>query len=67
MAAAKVGGCIIDNMCDKSGFNLGVTTVEYDSENRLWGVTKSYGFAKSGIVIIDQDTGEIVRALLQKQ
>lgn len=64
--AARVGGYIIDNMCDKNGLNFGHVTVEYDAANRLWKVTKSYGFTKGGFVIINQDTGEIIEALLQK-
>lgn len=65
--AAKVGSAIIDNMCNKNGFHFGFITVEYDGTNRLWEVNKAYGlFNQGGFVIIKQDTGEIIRALLNK-
>ena len=64
--AARVGSIIIDNMCNRSGFNVGFISVEYDGANRLWLVNKSYYFSQGGCVVIRQDTGEIVRALLNK-
>ena len=64
--AVRVGGAIIDNMCNKGAFHIGVTTVEYDRVNRLWKVDKNYLFSQGGSVIIQQDTGEILRALLNK-
>lgn len=64
--AARVGSIIIDNMCNKSVFDVEFITVEYDGTNRLWKVNKSYLFSQSGFVIIKQDTGEIIRALLNK-
>ena len=64
--AARVGGAIVDNMCDKSIFNVGFISVEYDDANRLWKINKSYLFSQGGFVVIEQDTGEIVRALLNK-
>lgn len=64
--AAKIGSAILDNMCNASVFDLfRFTYVEYDEFNRVWRVTKSY-VRTSGIVLIDQDTGEIIRALFQK-
>ena len=64
--AARIGSAVLDNMCNASGFGLfRFTYVEYDEANRVWRVTKSY-VRTSGIVIIDQDTGEIIRALFQK-
>lgn len=64
--AARIGSAIIDDMCDKGALDIGFVTVEYDSSNRLWKVTKSYLFSRGGYAVIDQDTGRIVRALLQK-
>ncbi len=64
--AAKIGGVIIDNMCNKGAFSIGFITVEYDAANRLWRVNKGYLFSQGGFVVIKQDTGEIVRALLNK-
>lgn len=64
--AARIGSAVLDNMCNASSFGLfRFTYVEYDEANRVWRVTKSY-VRTSGIVIIDQDTGEIIRALFQK-
>lgn len=53
-------------MFDQGAFNFGIIRVEYDGENRLWEVSKSVGLTRAGFVIIDQDTGEIVRALFEK-
>lgn len=64
--AARVGSIIIDNMCDKCIFNVGFITVEYDGANRLWKINKSYFFSQGGFVVIEQDTGEIIKALLNK-
>jgi len=64
--AARVGGGIIDSMLDKSVFDFGHTTVRYDAENRLWKVTRGYLFDQGGFVIIEQDTGRVVKALLNK-
>lgn len=64
--AARVGSIIIDNMCNKNVFDIGFITVEYDDANRLWKINKNYLFSQGGFVVIKQDTGEIVRALLNK-
>lgn len=66
VAAARIGSAIVDNMCGKSMLDIGFVTVEYDSSNRLWRVSKNYLFSTGGYTIIDQDTGEIVLALLYK-
>ena len=64
--AAKIGEAILDNMCNYSFLGFGVVTVEHDSENRLWKVSKGSLFSKGGFVVIDQQNGEIVKALLNK-
>lgn len=64
--AAKIGEAIIDNMCNNKFLNFGVVTVEHDRVNRLWKVNKGSLFSKGGFVIIDQQNGEIVKALLNK-
>ena len=64
--AAKIGETIIDNMCNSDFFEFGVVTVEHDSENRLWKVSKGSLFSKGGFVVVDQRNGEIVKALLNK-
>lgn len=64
--AARIGSVIIDNMCDRGAFDIGSTSVEYDSANRLWLVNKGSLFSRGGCVVIRQDTGEVVRALLNK-
>lgn len=64
--AARIGSALIDNMCEKSAFDVGFVTVEYDAANRLWRVNKGYLFSQGGFVILQQDTGEVVRALRNK-
>lgn len=62
--AKIVGSQIIDKLTNKSLF--GVTTVEYDDKNRLWKVEKGYLFSHGGFVIIEQDNGKVIKALLTK-
>ena len=62
--AKVVGSAIIDKLTGKKLF--GGTTVEYDEENRLWLVNKGYLFHQGGFVVIDQDSGKVVKALLKK-
>ncbi|MBR2353483.1 MAG: hypothetical protein IKA76_03155 [Clostridia bacterium] len=66
--AARVGSAIIDDMCGKGIFNLwSPITVSYDETNRLYRVQKGYSiFNQGGFVILNQDTGEVVRALRYK-
>lgn len=65
--AAKIGSAIIDQMCQDDGvLGLGFVDVEYDKSNRLWKVNKGYMFHQGGFVIIEQDTGKIVKALFNK-
>ena len=62
--AKTVGSSIIDKLTGKSFF--GIATVKYDENNRLWMIEKSYLFGGGGFVIIDQDTGKVIKALLTK-
>ena len=62
--AKAVGGEIIDNLTGKNWF--GVTTVKYDEENRLWLIEKGYLFSQGGFVVIEQDSGRVIKALLYK-
>ncbi len=62
--AKGVGGAIIDELTGAKLF--GGTRVEYDEENRLWLVEKGYLFHQGGFVIIEQDSGKVVKALLNK-
>lgn len=65
--AAKIGSAIIDELCEEDGMlGLGFVDVEYDENNRLWKVNKTYLFHRGAFVIIEQDTGEIVKALLNQ-
>lgn len=64
--AKIVGACIIDNLTEHSRFRISSVTVEYDEENRLWLVSKGYLFSHGGFVVIEQDSGKIVKALLMK-
>ena len=63
--AAKIGSAIIDNMCG-NGWDFGFLTIDYDDQERLWKVHKSYLFGRGGYAIVDQETGEIIQALKYK-
>ena len=62
----EAGLKFIDNICSETPIIFSITEVRYDEKNRLWKVNKSNLFAQGGFVIIEQDTGKIVRALLNK-
>ena len=62
--AATVGGAVIDQLTGKHLF--GAVTVSYDPEARLWLVQKGYFPHAGGFVIIEQDSGRIIKALLCK-
>ena len=62
--ADAVGSAIIDKLTGCSFF--GGTTVTYDEKNRLWMVERGYLFSPGAFVIIEQDTGRIIKALLYK-
>lgn len=62
--AAIVGGAIIDQLTGKHLF--GAITVSYDPEARLWLVTKNYFPHNGGFVVIEQDSGKVIKALLNK-
>ncbi|MBE6594359.1 MAG: hypothetical protein E7644_01030 [Ruminococcaceae bacterium] len=62
--AAQIGSAVIDNFFgQKFG---GSVTVEYDSVHRLWKVHKGYLLRHGAFVIIEQDTGRIIKALKDK-
>ena len=62
--ADAIGSAIIDKLTGHS--LLGVSTVTYDEENRLWMVERGYLFSQGAFVVIEQDTGRIIKALLYK-
>ena len=62
--AKLVGSAIIDGMTGEKWF--GETTVKYDAENRLWRVDKGYLFHRGGFVVIEQDSGKVIKALFVK-
>ena len=62
--AATVGGAVIDQLTGKHLF--GAVTVSYDPEARLWLVHKGYFPHAGGFVVIEQDSGRIIKALLCK-
>ena len=64
--AAVVGGEIIENLAPGGGKIFGDVIVTYDAENRLWMVDKNYLFNRGGFVVIEQDTGRVIKALLNK-
>ena len=62
--ANAIGSAIIDKLTGKS--MLGGSVVSYDEENRLWMIERGYLFSRGAFVIIEQDTGRILKALLCK-
>lgn len=62
--AGEIGGAILDELTGAKG--IGAVTVWYDADNRLWLVTKNYFPHAGGFVVIEQDSGRIVKALLCK-
>lgn len=62
--AAAVGSAVIDQLTGKNLF--GAVTVSYDPDARLWLVHKGYFPHAGGYVVIEQDSGRIVTALLCK-
>lgn len=64
--AKVVGSQIIDDLTGNNSFSISCVTVEYDEQNRLWKVSKGYLFKRGGLVIIEQDSGRVVKALFTK-
>lgn len=65
--AKVVGSRIIDNLTGNRGHLFNGVEVKYDQTNRLWYISKGYLFStKGGFVVIEQDTGKIIKALLDK-
>ncbi len=64
ITAKRVCSPIIDAMVGKKF--IGNYEIEYDEENRMWSVSKYSMFEQGGVVIISQDTGEIISAYLSK-
>lgn len=62
--AQRIGSCMIDAMTGNHLF--GRVDIAYDAENRLWKINKVYMFHSGGFIIIKQDTGRVVKALLNK-
>lgn len=62
--AKVVGGEIIDRLTGKT--LGGATTVEYDELNRRWIVHRNYFLNGGAFVVIEQDSGKVIKALLQK-
>ena len=62
--AATVGGAVIDQLTGKHLF--GAVTVSYDPEARLWLATKNYFPHDGGFVVIEQYSGKVIKALLNK-
>lgn len=64
--AKVVGARIIDNLTGNHDHLFNGVEVKYDQTNRLWYISKGYLFSPGGFVVIEQDTGKIIKALLQK-
>ena len=63
-AAKKIGVAIIDEITGNSG--LGFVTIKYDKENKLWYVQKNYLIRNGCFVVIEQESGKVIKALLLK-
>ena len=63
--AKNIGEAVIEAMKGERLF-LPFTNITYDKENRLWMIVSGSLFDPGGIVILDQDTGNVVTAWLQK-
>jgi len=64
--ARRIGCKVIDNLKNLPDNCLGGATVEYDEERRLWRVHRWYIITQGGYVLIEQDSGKVVAAFLQK-
>ena len=63
--AKIIGSQIIDKMTGRRHM-LSEIIIKYDEENRLWFVAKNYFPRNGGLVVIEQDSGKIVKASLIK-
>jgi hypothetical protein len=69
--AKIIGSQIIDKMTGNSRFRLSGVTIDYDEKNRLWRINKGYfydvyAFGSGGTVVIEQDSGTIIKAFMTK-
>lgn len=62
--AKKIGIAIIDELTDSSG--LGFVTIKYDKDNKLWYIQKNYLLGKGCFIVIEQESGKVIKALLLK-
>ena len=62
--AKIVGSAILDKISTKTLFSSDL--LFYDAENRLWRVERRYPPSHGVCVIIEQDTGKVVRAIKTK-
>ncbi len=63
--AKIIGSQIIDKITGSSHI-ISKIVIKYDAENRLWLVIKNYFPRNGGIVIMEQDSGKVVKAFLTK-
>ena len=62
--AKRVGSAILDEL---SGNNfIGFISIVYDEKNHLWMVKKNYLFGDDCFVVIEQDSGKIIKVLFTK-
>lgn len=70
--AAVIGGTIIDQLCKDEGKTVlpwergRFVAVEYDSNLRLWQISKGYLMHRGAVIIIEQDTGAVINAWFRK-
>jgi len=61
--AKSVGSAVIEQLC---GIKYGFTEIAYDQQNRLWRIEKWNPFHPGAMVVIEQDSGKVIKALLSK-
>lgn len=61
--AKTVGSAIIEQLC---GIKYGFVEIAYDRQNRLWRVERWNLFHPGAMVVIEQDSGKVIKALLSK-
>jgi len=62
--AKIIGSQILDNLNGNSGYIFSGVYIEYDEENRLWLVSKGYSLFRGGEIVLEQDSGKVIKAFL---
>ena len=62
--AKIIGSQILDNLNGNSGYIFSRVSIEYDEENRLWLVSKGYSLFRGGEIVLEQDSGKVIKAFI---